>query len=147
MRTGTRFTVSVQILTLVATEQGVGLTSNSLAELMGSNSVMVRQLFGKLRLAGLLKISAGKGPLSLAASPRKITVWDGFVAVEDDVGDLISFRPKLPEAPAGSFKKSWWFTRSRPCSASKRRSKKSRSCGSSRRRSALSAPLSGTFGP
>ena len=105
MRTGTRFTVSVQILTLVATEQGVGLTSNSLAELMGSNSVMVRQLFGKLRLAGLLKISAGKGPLSLAASPRKITLWDGFVAVEDDVRDLISFRPKLPEAPALSFKK------------------------------------------
>ena len=42
---------------------------------------MVRQLFGKLRLAGLLKVSAGKGQLSLTTSLRKITLWDGFVAV------------------------------------------------------------------
>lgn len=98
MRTSTQFTVSVQILLLVAASKGRKLTSDSLSQSTGSNPVMVRQLFGKMKRAGLLEVSAGKGSILLARSPAEITLWDVFSAVEcGGWSNMIAFHPKLDE--------------------------------------------------
>ncbi len=98
MRTNTQFTVSVQMLILIAISDGRRMTSAMLAESTGCNPVMVRQLFGKLKEAGLLNISAGKGATTLAKSPSTITLWDVFAAVEGGSRrDLFSFHPNISQ--------------------------------------------------
>lgn len=97
----------MQILLSVAVSGSQKLTSEALSKSTGSNPVMVRQLFGKMKLAGLLNVSAGKGPTSLARPPREITLWDVFCAVEcSSWSDMIAFLPRLSETCAlgGSFK-------------------------------------------
>ncbi|MGN1002610.1 MAG: Rrf2 family transcriptional regulator [Oscillospiraceae bacterium] len=72
------------------------MTSDQIAERTGCNPVMVRQQFTKMKEAGLLKVSAGKGITTLAKSPDAITLWDVFSAVEGGSReDLFSFHPKI----------------------------------------------------
>ncbi|MGM9606201.1 MAG: Rrf2 family transcriptional regulator [Oscillospiraceae bacterium] len=92
----TQFTVSVQMLILIAISNGEKITSSMIAESTGCNPVMVRQQFGKMKEAGLLNISAGKGTTTLAKSPAEITLWDIFAAVEGSSRtDLFSFHPNI----------------------------------------------------
>ncbi len=96
MRTNTQFTVSVQMLILIAISDGKRITSAMLAESTGCNPVMVRQLFAKLKEAGLLRISAGKGTTGLAREASAISLWDVFAAVEGGGQEkLFSFHPNI----------------------------------------------------
>ncbi|MGM9662186.1 MAG: Rrf2 family transcriptional regulator [Oscillospiraceae bacterium] len=96
MRTNTQFTVSVQLLILVALSGEKRVTSDMIAESTGCNPVMVRQLFTKLKEAGLLRISVGRGTTALARDPGDITLWDVFAAVEGGGRDsLFSFHPGI----------------------------------------------------
>ncbi|MGN0695419.1 MAG: Rrf2 family transcriptional regulator [Oscillospiraceae bacterium] len=98
MRTNTQFTVSVQTLILIAISEGRRITSAMIAESTGCNPVMVRQLFSKLKEAGLLNISAGKGTTTLAKTPSDITLWDIFAAVECGEGqELFAFHPNISQ--------------------------------------------------
>lgn len=98
MRMNTQFTVSVQILILIAISDGKRITSSMISESTGCNPVMVRQQFGKMKDAGLLNISAGKGTTTLAKKPSDITLWDIFSTVEGSSrNDLFSFHPNISQ--------------------------------------------------
>ena len=89
MRTNTQFTVSVQMMILYAVSDGQRLTSKGIALRTGCHPVMVRQLFGKMKRAGLLRVSAWKGITALARDPGEITLWDIYAAVEESDADSL----------------------------------------------------------
>jgi DNA-binding IscR family transcriptional regulator len=58
------------------------VTSEMVSESAGCNAVIIRNLFAKLKKAGLLSVKAGRGDTSLAKPPEEITLWDIYSAVE-----------------------------------------------------------------
>ncbi|GAB3440053.1 Rrf2 family transcriptional regulator [Actinophytocola sediminis] len=60
------------------------LTSAEIAESLASNPVLVRRILGSLRDADLVWSTEGRGGgWTLARSPREITLYDAYLAVED----------------------------------------------------------------
>ena len=98
MRMSTQFTVSVQLLLLVAVARDQKITSEAMAESTGANPVMIRQLFGKLKNAGILHVSAGRGATSLAKASSDISLWDIYMAVEEYKQEgLFKFHPQISD--------------------------------------------------
>ena len=86
-----RFAVAVHILTLVATFDNKQLTSESMAESIGVNPVVVRTLLGKLRKAGLVRTRRGVAGAELVRPLEKIRLLDIYLAVNPE-GELFSLR-------------------------------------------------------
>ena len=83
--------VAAHILMCIGYFQGKEkLTSDFLAGSVNVNPVVVRNILGKLKKAGLVKVEAGIGGASLARDPADITLLDVFNAVETDT-DLFHF--------------------------------------------------------
>lgn len=96
MRMSTQFTVSVQLLMLIMSIEDQKVTSEMISESTGGNPVMIRQLFGKLKNAGILNVSSGRGATSLAKNPSDISLWDIYMAVEGyNADELFKFHPKI----------------------------------------------------
>ncbi len=96
MRMSTQFTISVQMLMLIMVLDDQKVTSEMISQSSGGNPVMIRQLFGKLKQAGILQVSTGRGATTLARSPNKISLWDIYVAVEGyHASELFQFHPKI----------------------------------------------------
>ena len=82
MRITNRFTIAVHIITATDYfDESLTVTSGFLAGSVGVNPVTVRTVLGKLRNAGIIKISQGKSGIHLAASPDKISLYDVYKAV------------------------------------------------------------------
>lgn len=61
-------------------------SSEELAEMLGTNPVLVRRMMGGLRNAGYVTSTAGRnGGWMLSADPDKITVLDIYEALEEPV--------------------------------------------------------------
>lgn len=91
-----QFTVSVQLLILIAINKDQKVTSEMISESTGGNPVMIRQLFGKLKSAGILNVSTGRGATSLARAAADISLWDIYMAIEGyQAKDLFKFHPKI----------------------------------------------------
>lgn len=96
MRMSTQYTVSVQMLMLIMVLKGQKVTSGMLSASTGANPVMIRQLYGKLKQAGILNVSAGMGGVSLLKDPADISLWDIYMAVEEYTpNDLFTFHPNI----------------------------------------------------
>ncbi|MEF2674609.1 MAG: Rrf2 family transcriptional regulator [Eubacteriales bacterium] len=102
MRYSSRLTVAAHILMCIGYFHGKEkLTSDFLAGSVNVNPVVVRNILGKLKKAGLVKVEAGIGGASLARDPADITLLDVFNAVETDT-DLFHFHENPnPECPVG----------------------------------------------
>lgn len=102
MRYSSRLTVAAHILMCIGYFYGKEkLTSDFLAGSVNVNPVVVRNILGKLKKAGLVKVEAGIGGASLARDPADITLLDVFNAVETDT-DLFHFHENPnPECPVG----------------------------------------------
>ena len=102
MRYSSRLTVAAHILMCIRYFHGrEKLTSDFLAGSVNVNPVVVRNILGKLKKAGLVKVEAGIGGASLARDPADITLLDVFNAVETDT-DLFHFHENPnPECPVG----------------------------------------------
>lgn len=98
MQGNSRFAVGVHALALASIAQrmrkGQPVTSNAIAAMVGVHPVHVRRVMGSLREAGLVESQPGpNGGWALARDPKKITLYDIYLAVE----------PELPfEMPARS---------------------------------------------
>lgn len=105
MGLSTQFTVSVQMLMLIMSIDDKKVTSDMISESTGGNPVMIRQLFGKMKDAGILNVSTGRGVTALAKDPSDISLWDIYMAVEGDAtSELFKFHPKISnECPIGRF--------------------------------------------
>ncbi len=99
MRMSSQFTVSVQTLMLISHFSETKMTSEMISESTGANPVLIRQIFGKLKAAGILNVSTGRGVTSLAKDPSQISLWDIYLAIEGyDSEELFKFHPNISES-------------------------------------------------
>lgn len=105
MRASSNFTVSIQMLMLIVAAEDRVLTSDTLSQSTGANPVLIRQLYTKLKKAGIIQVSTGQGITTLSKAPEEITLWDIYAAVDKpDVDDVFKFHPKIsPECQIGHF--------------------------------------------
>ena len=104
MKILSQFTIGVHILAVIdylGNQEKV--TSNVLAGSIGVNPVIVRNVMGCLKEAGLIRISQGKSGITLAKNLDDISFYDIYQAV-DSVGDdgIFHFHENPnPECPIG----------------------------------------------
>lgn len=84
MARATRFSVAVHALALIEHFGDERLTSEAIAESVGTNASFVRRVLAMLGHAGLVKSSAGVAGARLARPPAKITLLDIYRAVDMD---------------------------------------------------------------
>jgi len=89
MRVSTQFPIAVHALMMLAYFPEERITSEIVAQSVGCNPVIVRNLFVKLKRAGLLSVKAGRGKMELARPAGKISLWDIYVAAEACKADEI----------------------------------------------------------
>ena len=104
MQISSKFTIGVHLLAVTDyLGEDEKVTSSVLAGSIGVNPVIVRNVMGDLKEAGLINISQGKSGISLTKSPEQITFYDVYKAV-DSVNDdgLFHFHEHPnPECPIG----------------------------------------------
>lgn len=102
MKFSTRLPIAVHILLcLDVLGDKNKFTSNVLAGSVGVNPVVVRNVLGKLKAAGLVAVEPGVGGASLTKDPAEITLLDILNAVEDDVSVFHMHEHPSPECPIG----------------------------------------------
>ena len=104
MQISSKFTIGVHLLVVIVfLGEDEKVTSSVLAGSIGVNPVIVRNVMGNLKEAGLISISQGRSGISLTKSPEQITFYDVYKAV-DSVNDdgLFHFHENPnPECPIG----------------------------------------------
>lgn len=102
MPIASRFAIAVHILTLLGLEDGTEATSEWMAGSIGVNPVIVRNVTGQLRRAGLVHTSQGVAGTHLARPLEQISLLDVYRAAEVD-GDLFSIHANPnPNCPVGA---------------------------------------------
>ena len=87
MQITSKFTIAVHVITAIDYfKDHEKVTSNFLAGSVGANPVIVRNVMGNLKEAGIIDISQGKSGISLAKRLDDITFYDIYRAV-DSVSD------------------------------------------------------------
>jgi Rrf2 family protein len=101
MHIATRFSIAVHVLAIIGMDFAAAPTSEYMAESVGVNPVMVRNVTGMLRRAGLVSSSQGRAGTRLARRLDAITLLDVYRAV-NAAEELFSMHqhPNL-ECPVG----------------------------------------------
>ena len=89
MQITSKFTVAVHILTCIDIfDSQMRVTSDFLSGSTGVNAVIVRNVLGQLRNAGIVETRQGSGGAHLAKALDEITLYDIYKAVDcvDDEG-------------------------------------------------------------
>ena len=87
MQISSKFTIGVHLLAVIDyLGEDENVTSSVLAGSIGVNPVIVRNVMGNLKEAGLVSISQGRSGISLTKTPKQITFYDVYKAV-DSVND------------------------------------------------------------
>ena len=104
MQISSKFTLGIHLLAVINyLGEDEKVTSSVLSGSIGVNPVIVRNVMGNLKGAGLISISQGKSGISLTKTPGQITFYDVYKAV-DSVNDdgLFHFHENPnPECPVG----------------------------------------------
>ena len=83
MQITSRFTIAVHIITAIDYfSDSEKVTSSFLAGSVGVNPVIVRNVMGNLKDAGIISISQGKSGITLSKGLEEITLYDVYRAVE-----------------------------------------------------------------
>ena len=83
MQITSRFTIAVHIITAIDYfKDNEKVTSNFLAGSVGANPVIVRNVMGNLKEAGIIDISQGKSGITLVKKLDEITFYDVYKAVD-----------------------------------------------------------------
>ncbi len=102
MRIASRFSIAVHVLSLLDADTGEVATSEWMAGSIGVNPVIVRNITGQLRRAGLVVAHQGVAGANLAKPLSEITLLDVFRAAEVD-GELFSMHQNPnPACPIGA---------------------------------------------
>lgn len=84
MKYSTRLSDAVHILVFIHVNEGLGLTSDRIAESVRTNPAFVRKIMSELRAAGLITSVRGHPMPSLSRDPSDISLLDVYRAVEGD---------------------------------------------------------------
>ncbi|MGC6173578.1 Rrf2 family transcriptional regulator [Lacrimispora sp. 38-1] len=94
MRISNKCSMALHVLILLGVFADQKLTSEQIANSVGCNPVMIRNLLGKLKEAGLVATQRGSGGSVLTKDPAAITVWMVYQAVDSNSFDyLIGLHP------------------------------------------------------
>jgi len=98
-----RFAVAVHICALLAHSEGEPATSESIAESVNTNPVVIRRTLSALAKAGLVKSWRGSnGGSILARPPRSISLAEIYRAVDDSEGPALHQQPPKANCPIGA---------------------------------------------
>jgi Rrf2 family protein len=104
MQISSKFTIAIHLLAVIhyLGEDGKA-TSSVLAGSIGVNPVIVRNVMGNLKEAGLINISQGKSGITLSKKPDEITFYDVYKAVDcvKEEGLFHFHENPNPECPIG----------------------------------------------
>lgn len=90
MQISTKFTIAVHLLTAVAYfSESQKVTSDFLAGSIGSNPVIIRNIMGQLKEAGLIDIKRGPGGVTLEEKLTDISFLDIYKAVETNSEEVL----------------------------------------------------------
>ena len=93
MQITSRFTIAVHIIAAIDYfKDSETVTSAFLAGSVGVNPVVVRNVMGELKEAGIISISRGKSGMTLSKGLNEITLYDVYRAVDCVDGDEGLFR-------------------------------------------------------
>ena len=104
MQISSKFTIGVHLLAVIDyLGENEKVTSSVLAGSIGVNPVIVRNVMGNLKEAGLISISQGESGISLTKTPDQLTFYDVYKAVDSVNEDgLFHFHENPnPECPIG----------------------------------------------
>ena len=104
MQITSKFTAAVHILACIDIFGGqMRVTSDFLSSSTGVNAVIVRNVLGKLRTAGIVETRQGSGGAHLAKALDEVTLYDIYKAVEcvDDEGLFHFHENPNVECPVG----------------------------------------------
>ena len=104
MQISSRFTIGVHLLAVIDyLGENEKVTSSVLAGSIGVNPVIVRNVMGNLKEAGMISISQGKSGISLTKTPGQITFYDVYKAVDsvNEDGLFHYHENPNPECPIG----------------------------------------------
>ncbi|MCS4488446.1 Rrf2 family transcriptional regulator [Streptococcus sciuri] len=83
MQFSSRFTIALHMFACIDTFEGKHkITSTFLADSINVNPVMIRQILGKLKAAGLLTSKKGTSGIKMSKAPEEINLLDIFQALE-----------------------------------------------------------------
>ena len=83
MFANSHFALATHVLTVLAVHEDGPLTSSQIARSINTNPAFLRTLLGRLRVAGLIEVSLGKGGGARLARPAsRLTLADVYRAVE-----------------------------------------------------------------
>lgn len=102
MRIANRFSIAVHILSLLGAFEGEAQTSEWMAGSIGVNPVIVRNITGMLRRAGLVNTQQGAAGARIARPLNEITLLDVFKAVETEEELFSMHENPNPACPIGS---------------------------------------------
>lgn len=92
MRISTKCSVALHVLVVLVVFKDKKLTSEMLAESTGCNPVIIRNILGNLKKAGLVEVKRGTGGATLLVNPETVTIWTVFEAVDKSkLNKLIEF--------------------------------------------------------
>ena len=102
MQFSSRLPIAVHTLLVIEVfKKQKKITSDFIAGIVGVNPVIIRNILGQLKTAGLIEVAAGIGGAKLTKLPEDITLLDVFRAVEVDE-ELFHFHEHPnPECPVG----------------------------------------------
>lgn len=100
MQISSRFTMAVHVLTCIEVlKDDMPLNSETIAGSVGVNPVIVRNLFTKLKKAGLIVVQrGGNGGVSIAKPAEEITLLDIYRAVNSVQDDELFHFHENPNA-------------------------------------------------
>lgn len=100
MQISSRFTIAIHVLTCIEVLKDImPLNSETIAGSVGVNPVVVRNIFGKLKKAGLIIVQrGGNGGVSLARPMSEITLLDVYRAVDSIGGGKLFHFHENPNA-------------------------------------------------
>jgi DNA-binding IscR family transcriptional regulator len=102
VRIANRFSIGVHILSLLGALRDAEHTSDWMAGSIGVNPVVVRNVTGMLRRAGLVRTQQGVPGTWLARPLSEVTLLDVYRAVEEEAS-LFSVHPRPnPKCPVGA---------------------------------------------
>ena len=98
----TKFSVALHILTMIS-ERKETLSSQALAESVGTNASYIRKVIALLKNAGLIQSQQGKTGYQLSKSPKDITLLNIYFATQE-VNHISLFpvhQNSNPDCPVG----------------------------------------------
>lgn len=104
MRISNKTSMALHTLVLLAIFPEPKPTSDDIARSVGCNPVMIRNLLGKMKEAGLITTQRGAGGSALAKKPEEVSLWMVYQAVDkDSLDNLIGLHPHpYAQCPVGS---------------------------------------------